>query len=469
MPELPEVTTVINILKPHVIGKTIKNVDVFYPRFIKNELYYFKNTLQSKTILDIKRKGKFILFFLSDDFVLISHLRMEGKYTFKEKDDSCYPPHTLAIFKFENGNILIYHDTRKFGIMKLDRLDSYLINPPLDKLGIEPFDVDEDNIEELFKKFNKNKSIKELLLDQHILAGIGNIYCDEILYDTKINPFTKGKDLKKEQIIKIVASSKRILNEAILKGGSTIKSYHPSEGVDGRFQINLKAYGKSKQNCPICNTPFQKSFINGRGTTFCPNCQIDHSLEKAIGITGPIGSGKSEILNIFKKRNYFILDCDKIVKQLYNDDCIKNKVNKIFNYEVLKDGNLDFLKMRELMSKHSMYKSILENYIHPLVTEVLIENIKNHDHIVIEVQLLAKAHLEYLFKTILCVTSDLATLKQRLKNRNYKDIDAAIKLYYQDNAMDIDNKKVILFKNDYDDIQKLNKEINKLIDKLENN
>ena len=293
----------------------------------------------------------------------------------------------------------------------------------------------------MIPKFNKKKCLKELLLDQTIFCGIGNIYADEIAYDTKISPFTKGNTLNKKQIKQIAYSAKKILNIAIECGGSTIHSFHPSEGVDGRMQGHLKCYGKEGEKCQICGTKFHKTFIGGRGTTYCPNCQLDSELKKGIAITGPIGSGKSTLLEIFKNKGYLTFSSDEIIHDLYRIPYIKNKVSKIIgiNFDI---DNLSIKKQAsKILIENPIKKQNVEDFIYPLLEEKIIKALKeNGDTVVFEVPLLFKAHFEYLFKKIIVLEVDKEIQINHLKSRN-SNIDDSIKInndyFYNKNNHDI--------------------------------
>ena len=273
MPELPEVETVRNVLKEWVIGKTIKNVDIFYERVIENMSFCdFKNKIINQKINDIGRMGKYLLFVL-DDYILLSHLRMEGKYYLinNEELDEKTNKHKIISFIMNDSSKLLYHDVRKFGRMKLLDKNNYLNDESLKKVGKEPFDI---TSEELYSKIgSSNKPIKELLLDQSNMAGLGNIYVDEVLFYCKINPIRKGKDISLSECEIIVKNSVFVLNKAIELGGSTIRSYHSGNKVDGRFQNVLNVYGKKGEKCPNCSNVIEKTVVGGRGTHYCPNCQ----------------------------------------------------------------------------------------------------------------------------------------------------------------------------------------------------
>lgn len=270
MPELPEVETVRQVLKRQVLNKKIIKVDVFYEKIIANcSANEFSLQLMNQTILDVQRKGKFLIFVLDHGY-LLSHLRMEGKYWF---DLNLLDKHAHIVFYFSDGKVLIYHDTRKFGRMyyfqkEVDIHQQY----PLLNLGMEPFEIQNGQI--LFEKFMKTKKcIKEVLLDQKIMAGIGNIYADEICFKAKIHPLTLANKLTKKQCETLLNASKEILMKAIKEGGSTIKTYQSAHGVDGKFQNELMVYNHANEPCKICGHSIKKIKIGGRGSSYCPYCQ----------------------------------------------------------------------------------------------------------------------------------------------------------------------------------------------------
>lgn len=272
MPELPEVETVRRTLLSWCKGRKILDIDIHYHKVLEGiEFNDFKLKITNQTINDISRYGKY-LFFILDDFVLISHLRMEGKYFFVNKDDESdyIRKHKIITFNLGDNN-LIYHDVRKFGKMKLVNKDKYMLDKSISKLGKEPFSISSD---ELYSKLSKlNKSIKQSLLDQSIISGLGNIYVDEVLFDCCIIPTRSSKDINLEECQKIIDSSIKILNKAIELKGSTIASYHFNNNESGNFQTMHKVYGKKGQCCCKCGKVIEKMVIGGRGTYYCSNCQ----------------------------------------------------------------------------------------------------------------------------------------------------------------------------------------------------
>lgn len=273
MPELPEVETVRNVLKLWVKGKSIKSSSIFYDKVLENMVFDdFKIKIINQQIIDIERIGKYLLFIL-DDYVLLSHLRMEGKYYLLNDEviDEKIKKHQIISFLLDDGSTLVYHDVRKFGRMKLLNKDNYLEDVSLKKLGKEPFYASDKELYEKIK--NSNKPIKELLLDQSVMAGLGNIYVDEVLFLSKIHPLKKGKEIKLKECANLIKNSIIVLNKAIELGGSTIRSYHSGNKVDGRFQNELNVYGKKGHHCSCCNTLIEKTIVGGRGTHYCPKCQ----------------------------------------------------------------------------------------------------------------------------------------------------------------------------------------------------
>ena len=271
MPELPEVETVKNSLKLKILNKKIKNVEVLYNLIDYPELDEFKKNIVNQTIIDIKRRGKWLMFELND-YYLLSHLRMEGKYHLRNTGDKV-SKHEHIIFNFDDGTDLRYNDTRKFGKFHLIEKDKAYNMEPLCELGLEPWD-DSLTIDYLKNKYSKKRlPIKTVLLDQGIITGIGNIYADEILFLSGINPLKKCNELSDLELSNIIKYTKEVLSKAIELGGTTIKSYESSEGVHGKFQNNLLVHNHEGEQCINCGTVIKKIKVNGRGTYYCEKCQ----------------------------------------------------------------------------------------------------------------------------------------------------------------------------------------------------
>lgn len=273
MPELPEVETVKRTLQALVVGKQIKEVTVFLSRIIQrpNEVERFCHHLTNRTIIAVERRGKFLRILL-DGFVLLSHLRMEGRYGVY-RNDMPVQKHTHVVFHFMDGTQLRYQDVRQFGTMHLFVAGEEWTCPPLSKLGIEPLSAD-FTVERLKERLQKRRSvIKSALLNQQVVAGIGNIYVDEVLFQAGIHPQRIAHKLTDQEYVRLHQAIIETLQAAVHAGGSSIKSYVNGQGEAGRFQHQLQMYGRHGYPCYICHTQIEKKIIGGRGTHWCPFCQ----------------------------------------------------------------------------------------------------------------------------------------------------------------------------------------------------
>ena len=271
MPEIAEVETVRNTLKKRILNKPIKSINVRYTKMIESNLEEFKKVLVGRSFLDIKRRGKWLIFDLGD-YYLLSHLRMEGKYFIKNHEEELNK-HEHVIITFTDNTDLRYHDTRKFGRMNLIKKEELATAEEIAKQGLEPGD---ENLtaKYLIDKFKKKRlPIKTVLLDQTIISGLGNIYANEVLFAAGIDPLKKACDVSLEEASRIVTESNRIIKAAIKMGGTTIKSYTSSLGVTGRFQQYLCVHKREGMPCLKCGTTILNMKVNGRSTYFCPKCQ----------------------------------------------------------------------------------------------------------------------------------------------------------------------------------------------------
>ncbi|HFI0255893.1 TPA: DNA-formamidopyrimidine glycosylase [Streptococcus suis] len=274
MPELPEVETVRRGLNRLVKGKVISKVEVIYTPMTKTGADTFCQDLIGQEVLDVGRRGKYLLIYLTD-FVLISHLRMEGKYNFFP-DQVPENKHFHVFFTFTDESTLVYQDVRKFGTMELlgkADVEAYFLSR---KIGPEPTEEDFD-LEEFAKKLAKSKKpIKSHLLDQSLVAGLGNIYVDEVLFKARVHPAQASNRLSEKQVASLRQATISVLQLGIEKGGSTIRTYKNALGMDGTMQDYLQVYGKTGQACPHCQTEIVKIQLGGRGTHFCPKCQVEN-------------------------------------------------------------------------------------------------------------------------------------------------------------------------------------------------
>ena len=287
MPELPEVEVVKRSLEKSILNLSIKDVKIndanLRYKLKKRDL----NQIIGLKILDIKRRSKYLLFYLTNNVVMLAHLGMTGKFLIsikKEKKKTSFyynlkdikdNKHDRVIFTFKNKKKLIYNDVRKFGFIKLDKIHKISKNIHLKNLGPEPLKSDFNF--KYFKSYikKKKKIIKNILKEQNFVSGLGNIYVNEILFYSSIKPDRKISDLKDIEIIKILKNTKKILKKAISLGGSTIKDFSSTKGKSGSFQQIFSVYGKKGNYCSNsdCNFKINKIIICNRASFFCPKCQ----------------------------------------------------------------------------------------------------------------------------------------------------------------------------------------------------
>ena len=464
MPELPEVETVKRVLLPIVKGRTIKDVEVLRKTIVNNLENEFISFLKNETVLDMSRIGKFLIFHLTNDKVLISHLRMEGKYIelLENEDNTKY---ARVVFHLDNGHKLCYDDSRSFGRMIMSNEKDYLNEKEIAKLGPEPFDVDDVN--PLLEKAKRiSLPIKTALLSQELITGLGNIYVDEVLFASKIHPLTPAKLINKNEWEKIISESKRILAEAIELGGSTIKSYHPGKDINGEFQTRLLAYGRNRQICVLRHAFMRFIKVNGRGTTFCPRCQIKRGAPLKIAIVGKIASGKSTVLEEFKKANSCCVSSDQIVHELYAQKAIQELIIK--KLKIKEEG--EFVEtLRNHIANNSKDLDKLEKIVHPLVKKEIEAAFKKSKAklLVAEVPLLFKANMQNMFDIIVGVDIDEKIQIERLQLRDKEKSALLKRLNDEKNLFKEHLSEIDFIVRNNDNLACLRKEVRSIICKVE--
>jgi formamidopyrimidine-DNA glycosylase len=279
MPELPEIETIKNDLAPKIIGKIITKV-TFPPdpkiRILRRfpSQRQFIQELEGSKIHFLTRRAKYLIFELVPAKTLVIHLGMSGQLLLK-KSGTPYEPYIRAVFHFNKGTELRFIDPRKFGeiFLKLPSLQSHPLT--LDRLGPEPLEKD-FSITCLTRILQKSRrAIKTLLLDQKSIAGIGNIYSDEILFNAKIHPTRLANTLEGDDIKLLHRSIRKILKDAIDNRGTTAadKRYRDGLGKVGKFQKKLKVYQRRGNPCFSCGTMIKSMRVGGRSASFCPHCQ----------------------------------------------------------------------------------------------------------------------------------------------------------------------------------------------------
>ncbi|AIG65441.1 bifunctional DNA-formamidopyrimidine glycosylase/DNA-(apurinic or apyrimidinic site) lyase [Weissella tructae] len=274
MPELPEVETVRRGLNRLVKGQTIESVEVRWDKTISNMTpEEFDAEIAGRTIEVVERRGKYLLFRLSGKKTLVSHLRMEGAY-YTMPAGTEPGKHDLVTFKLTDDIDLFYRDTRKFGRMALVNDTDVMSVAGLAKIGPEPTEEALD-LEYMVTIFGKSRTaIKPFLLDQSKIAGIGNIYADEVLWQTMIHPLTKTNDVTPTELAELRLNIINEMARSIAHHGTTVHSFTDAFGEAGEFQNELDVYGRHGEPCLRCGTELVKIKVAQRGTTFCPKCQI---------------------------------------------------------------------------------------------------------------------------------------------------------------------------------------------------
>jgi len=286
MPELPEVEVVKRSLENKLKNLTIKRVFINNNKLrykIDNKQFY---KITGRKIISVKRRSKYLLINLNQNLTILAHLGMTGKFFIidnnkKHKTSFYYllkksdTKHDHLTFFFNKGFKLIYNDVRKFGFIKLFPSKNVYKCGHLEYLGPEPLSK-KFNIN-YFKKYilKKKTKIKDLLMDQKFVAGLGNIYCNEILFLCKISPNRIVKKINKKEVFKLIKLTKKVLKKSISQGGSSIKDFASTEGKNGNFQQTFNVYNREKNRCNTtkCLEVIKKIYTSSRSSFFCPKCQ----------------------------------------------------------------------------------------------------------------------------------------------------------------------------------------------------
>ena len=273
MPEMPEVETICRSLRKHVEGKVIREVEVRLPRLIKwPSPEDFRAVLVGREIHSLERRAKYMLFHLTDGWVLVVHLRMTGRLFYR---DSKTPADMSAKISFHltDGDSLEYSDTRTLGTLYLLRENDLGRIYGLATLGPEPLSP-QFTVEYMVAALAKRKGkLKTVLLDQSFIGGLGNIYVDESLARAGLHPERKANLLTESEIAILFQAINAVISKGICGGGTTLRDYRDGEGNRGSFQEELCVYGRKGMPCPVCGTTIVRMEVAGRGTHYCPHCQ----------------------------------------------------------------------------------------------------------------------------------------------------------------------------------------------------
>lgn len=269
MPELPEVETIVRELRDSVIGKEISKIKGITRQVIKPSYGYVSRKIAGLKILDVVRRGKFIVFILTGKMRLVVHLRMTGRLTWETAENR--KKYIRAVFYFTDGCVMSFSDVRKFGRIWLCPDSEYEKITGIGRLGREPL---ETGLNEFLKMFRGRRGIlKNNLLRQDILAGIGNIYADEICFRMGLHPSSRLERITGKIFEKMYYAIKDCLKEGIGHCGVSVSDFVGIRGNSGSHQNYLKVYGRKGDKCFTCSNLIRKTVVAGRGTCFCPKCQ----------------------------------------------------------------------------------------------------------------------------------------------------------------------------------------------------
>ena len=288
MPELPEVETVKRGLEPILLNRRILNVETRRDglRFLFPQ--GFAQKLTGARVLALTRRAKYIVVDLDNGFSLLVHLGMTGRFTGYSAngarnlaefyfdagaDENANGPHDHVVFYLEDGMRLVYSDPRRFGMMDLAATDLLHEHKLLKNIGVEPLgnELSADYLAEKFKK--KAAPLKTALLDQRIIAGLGNIYVCEVLFRARLSPKRKAGSVKLEKLVELVRHIRDILNEAILAGGSTLQDFQGTDGAKGEYQQRFQVYDREGEPCPRGTGIIKRVVQSGRSSFYCASCQ----------------------------------------------------------------------------------------------------------------------------------------------------------------------------------------------------
>lgn len=275
MPELPEVENVCRGLIPVLKGRMLTDIKQYRENLRYSLPIFFTERLQGRVIENIERRAKYILIHFKDDSnLLVAHLGMSGSFRI-ETDNFQLKKHDHIVFKTDQGKSISYNDPRRFGFMDIISKENWLSHSFFKQLGPEPFDENFTALHFYEKLKNKKQAIKQVILDQQFIVGVGNIYASESLWQSRIHPLKAGQDLSQLECEKLLMSIREVLEKAIKAGGSTLNDYHRPDGELGCFQHQFKVYAREGLNClGNCSNYIKKQMLGGRSTFFCELCQV---------------------------------------------------------------------------------------------------------------------------------------------------------------------------------------------------
>jgi formamidopyrimidine-DNA glycosylase len=276
MPELPEVESLRRILTRTAVGRTIIGARIGKLPLRRRVVPDFGAMITGRTIERISRRAKYLLFELTGDSIILAHLGMSGSITHRHDgfDASDFDvKHDHLEFALDDASRLVYNDPRRFGMVRLITRDDLEVIAELKGIGPEPLSAEFNANYVSEQARGKKVAIKNLIMDQRVVAGVGNIYASEILFHAKVRPTRRAGRVKRAEIDLIVEFTPKVLRAAIGSGGTTFRSYRDSRGKPGAFSKRLMVYGREGQPCYVCGTPIRNVVVGQRASFYCPKCQ----------------------------------------------------------------------------------------------------------------------------------------------------------------------------------------------------
>ena len=275
MPELPEVETIRSRLAPRLEGRTLERVEIVDPRLTRPEPpEAIAQALEGERISEVGRRGKYLVFEFESGRHLLVHLRMTGNVEHPAPGGLAADPYRRAVVRLDDGSDVAYRDVRRFGtwaLLEPGELGDYFAAR---RLGGEPLERGFTTRTLTRALQGRRAPIKAALLDQRAAAGVGNIYADEALWWARLHPLRPANTLTPEELKALVRSIRRALRLGIARQGATLRDYRNANGESGGMQAEFRVYGRAGEPCTRCGHPIEKTRAGGRGTWFCPNCQV---------------------------------------------------------------------------------------------------------------------------------------------------------------------------------------------------
>ncbi len=271
MPELPEVETIVRCLRPHLVGRRVRSLSILHPPLLRLDGGAAPGQIKGKRVIGLRRRGKMILMDFSGGRSLLFHLKMTGQLFLCPKKIPV-DKHTRLVMSFQElAEELRFRDVRKFGFVRVAETSRIEAAPELRDLGPEPLELKPERFRALFR--DRRGRLKSFLLNQSVIAGIGNIYADEILFEARLHPQSDVSRLSRRSLARLQAATRLILDKAIRCRGTSVRDYRDGNGLEGNFQRCLRVYGRDSLPCHHCGAKIRRIRLSGRSSFFCPRCQ----------------------------------------------------------------------------------------------------------------------------------------------------------------------------------------------------